>query len=281
MGPGGLGGFGGCRGSSGGSRGAQSSPPCACSRQLPQEEPRASSLPSIPNPFPELCSPSNSPILSSPALGQGPPREGTSHVSQGQGAGGWGGGLRSGTGTPLQRHLPGVRGMGRGFLVLGQGPLRRGHLPREAGVRGLRRGRSQPWGRNHLPFESGGWKGGQPLDRDPSTEVPPSLARGPRGWEGGPQPWDRDHLPRESGSRRLGGWSHLRFCGVPSRQGALTPPSHLPGGEGVRRGRRVPLAGGVGGDHGAAALRDPGAQDAGAARPQLGPGGAAPAPGPG
>ncbi|NXD01136.1 GRB7 protein, partial [Certhia familiaris] len=50
------------------------------SRQPPQEEPRASSLPSIPNPFPELCSPSNSPILSSPALGQGPPREGTSHV---------------------------------------------------------------------------------------------------------------------------------------------------------------------------------------------------------
>uniref|UniRef100_A0A8C3UKK3 Ras-associating domain-containing protein n=1 Tax=Catharus ustulatus TaxID=91951 RepID=A0A8C3UKK3_CATUS len=44
------------------------------------EEPRASSLPSIPNPFPELCSPSNSPILSSPALGQAPPREGTSHV---------------------------------------------------------------------------------------------------------------------------------------------------------------------------------------------------------
>ncbi|NXY56211.1 GRB7 protein, partial [Callaeas wilsoni] len=50
------------------------------SRQPPQEEPRASSLPSIPNPFPELCSPSNSPILSSPALGQGTPREGTSHV---------------------------------------------------------------------------------------------------------------------------------------------------------------------------------------------------------
>ncbi|NXI89975.1 GRB7 protein, partial [Psophia crepitans] len=50
------------------------------SRQLPEEEPRASSLPSIPNPFPELCSPSNSPILSSPALGQGPPREATSHV---------------------------------------------------------------------------------------------------------------------------------------------------------------------------------------------------------
>ncbi|NWT48810.1 GRB7 protein, partial [Chroicocephalus maculipennis] len=50
------------------------------SRQLPEEEPRASSLPSIPNPFPELCSPSNSPILSSPTLGQGPPREGASHV---------------------------------------------------------------------------------------------------------------------------------------------------------------------------------------------------------
>ncbi|XP_069642241.1 growth factor receptor-bound protein 7 isoform X1 [Haliaeetus albicilla] len=50
------------------------------SRQPPEEEPRASSLPSIPNPFPELCSPSNSPILSSPALGQGPPREGISHV---------------------------------------------------------------------------------------------------------------------------------------------------------------------------------------------------------
>uniref|UniRef100_A0A672U0K0 Ras-associating domain-containing protein n=1 Tax=Strigops habroptila TaxID=2489341 RepID=A0A672U0K0_STRHB len=50
------------------------------SRQPLEEEPRASSLPSIPNPFPELCSPSNSPILSSPALGQGPPREGASHV---------------------------------------------------------------------------------------------------------------------------------------------------------------------------------------------------------
>ncbi|NXL39525.1 GRB7 protein, partial [Glaucidium brasilianum] len=50
------------------------------SSRQPLEEPRASSLPTIPNPFPELCSPSNSPILSSPALGQGPPREGTSHV---------------------------------------------------------------------------------------------------------------------------------------------------------------------------------------------------------
>ncbi|NXE30733.1 GRB7 protein, partial [Ardeotis kori] len=50
------------------------------SRPPPEEEPRAASLPSIPNPFPELCSPSNSPILSSPAAGQGPPREGTLHV---------------------------------------------------------------------------------------------------------------------------------------------------------------------------------------------------------
>ncbi|XP_030321790.1 growth factor receptor-bound protein 7 isoform X4 [Calypte anna] len=50
------------------------------SRPVPLEEPRASSLPTIPNPFPELCSPSNSPILSSPTLGPGPPREGASHV---------------------------------------------------------------------------------------------------------------------------------------------------------------------------------------------------------
>ncbi|NXA22127.1 GRB7 protein, partial [Ibidorhyncha struthersii] len=56
-----------------------------------------SSLPSIPNPFPELCSPSNSPILSSPALGQGPPREGASHVSrgaEGRGRGAWPPGTR-------------------------------------------------------------------------------------------------------------------------------------------------------------------------------------------
>lgn len=79
----------------GGSEGAQ--PLSARSRQLPEEEPRASSLPSIPNPFPELCSPSNSPILSSPALGQGPPREGTSHVSWG--TGGRGGG-HSAAGSP-------------------------------------------------------------------------------------------------------------------------------------------------------------------------------------
>nr|XP_027301539.1 growth factor receptor-bound protein 7 isoform X2 [Anas platyrhynchos] len=48
------------------------------SRPPAEEEPRASSLPCIPNPFPELCSPSNSPILSS--LPQGPPREGTCHL---------------------------------------------------------------------------------------------------------------------------------------------------------------------------------------------------------
>ncbi|XP_067168168.1 growth factor receptor-bound protein 7 isoform X2 [Apteryx mantelli] len=52
----------------------------AGSRKPAPEEPRASSLPCIPNPFPELCSPSNSPILSSPPGGQGPPREGASHV---------------------------------------------------------------------------------------------------------------------------------------------------------------------------------------------------------
>ncbi|XP_021233834.1 growth factor receptor-bound protein 7 isoform X7 [Numida meleagris] len=50
------------------------------SRPLSEEEPRASSLPNIPNPFPELCSPSNSPILSSLPGGQGPPREGACHL---------------------------------------------------------------------------------------------------------------------------------------------------------------------------------------------------------
>uniref|UniRef100_A0A8C6ZI99 Growth factor receptor bound protein 7 n=1 Tax=Nothoprocta perdicaria TaxID=30464 RepID=A0A8C6ZI99_NOTPE len=53
---------------------------CARSRTPAPDEPRASSLPSIPNPFPELCSPSNSPILSSPGVGQGPPRDGATHV---------------------------------------------------------------------------------------------------------------------------------------------------------------------------------------------------------
>lgn len=57
------------------------SPSLPHSRPLSEEEPRASSLPNIPNPFPELCSPSNSPILSSPPGGQGPPREGACHVS--------------------------------------------------------------------------------------------------------------------------------------------------------------------------------------------------------
>eukprot|EP00076_Gallus_gallus_P034376 XP_024999914.1 growth factor receptor-bound protein 7 isoform X5 [Gallus gallus] len=50
------------------------------SRTVSEEEPRASSLPNIPNPFPELCSPSNSPILSSLPGGQGPPREGACHL---------------------------------------------------------------------------------------------------------------------------------------------------------------------------------------------------------
>ncbi|EMP33832.1 Growth factor receptor-bound protein 7 [Chelonia mydas] len=49
-------------------------------RKLKEEEPRASSLPSIPNPFPELCSPSKSPILSSPSAGQGPQWESGPHV---------------------------------------------------------------------------------------------------------------------------------------------------------------------------------------------------------
>ncbi|KAJ6660637.1 hypothetical protein lerEdw1_017634 [Lerista edwardsae] len=50
-------------------------------RRLKEEEgPHALSLPSIPNPFPELCSPSNSPILSNSSLGPGSQREGVSHV---------------------------------------------------------------------------------------------------------------------------------------------------------------------------------------------------------
>uniref|UniRef100_A0A8B9CJF0 Growth factor receptor bound protein 7 n=1 Tax=Anser brachyrhynchus TaxID=132585 RepID=A0A8B9CJF0_9AVES len=56
------------------------SPSLPHSRPPAEEEPRASSLPCIPNPFPELCSPSNSPILSSLPGGQGPPREGTCHL---------------------------------------------------------------------------------------------------------------------------------------------------------------------------------------------------------
>ncbi|XP_066484518.1 growth factor receptor-bound protein 7 isoform X2 [Tiliqua scincoides] len=50
-------------------------------RKLKEEEvPCALSLPSIPNPFPELCSPSNSPILSNSSLGPCSQREGVSHV---------------------------------------------------------------------------------------------------------------------------------------------------------------------------------------------------------
>ncbi|KAK9396888.1 growth factor receptor-bound protein 7 [Crotalus adamanteus] len=48
-------------------------------RKMKEEKPRTLSLPSIPNPFPELCSPSNSPILTSSTLGPGSQREGGSH----------------------------------------------------------------------------------------------------------------------------------------------------------------------------------------------------------
>uniref|UniRef100_A0A8C4W020 Growth factor receptor bound protein 7 n=1 Tax=Gopherus evgoodei TaxID=1825980 RepID=A0A8C4W020_9SAUR len=41
-------------------------------KSLHEEEPRASSLPSIPNPFPELCSPSKSPILRAEHPGSAP-----------------------------------------------------------------------------------------------------------------------------------------------------------------------------------------------------------------
>ncbi|ETE72867.1 Growth factor receptor-bound protein 7, partial [Ophiophagus hannah] len=49
-------------------------------RKMKEEKPHTLSLPSIPNPFPELCSPSNSPILTSSTLGPGSQREGGSHV---------------------------------------------------------------------------------------------------------------------------------------------------------------------------------------------------------
>ncbi|XP_069041893.1 growth factor receptor-bound protein 7 isoform X1 [Lepisosteus oculatus] len=44
------------------------------------EESKTISLPSIPNPFPELCSPSNSPILIGTPLGKGTPPSGNTHV---------------------------------------------------------------------------------------------------------------------------------------------------------------------------------------------------------
>lgn len=50
-------------------------------RKMKEEKPHTLSLPSIPNPFPELCSPSNSPILTSSTLGPGSQHEGGSHVS--------------------------------------------------------------------------------------------------------------------------------------------------------------------------------------------------------
>ncbi|XP_004859540.1 growth factor receptor-bound protein 7 [Heterocephalus glaber] len=46
--------------------------PIPASRKLPEEERQATSLPSIPNPFPELCSPtSHSPILGGPSTARG------------------------------------------------------------------------------------------------------------------------------------------------------------------------------------------------------------------
>ncbi|XP_030077836.1 growth factor receptor-bound protein 7 isoform X4 [Microcaecilia unicolor] len=48
--------------------------------RLREEESRASSLPTIPNPFPELCSPSKSPILSNASLGRSPQWESGHHV---------------------------------------------------------------------------------------------------------------------------------------------------------------------------------------------------------
>ncbi|XP_029428610.1 growth factor receptor-bound protein 7 isoform X2 [Rhinatrema bivittatum] len=48
--------------------------------RLREEESRASSVPAIPNPFPELCSPSKSPILSNASLGRSPQRESGPHV---------------------------------------------------------------------------------------------------------------------------------------------------------------------------------------------------------
>ncbi|KAI1896505.1 hypothetical protein AGOR_G00095470 [Albula goreensis] len=44
------------------------------------EETQATSLPSIPNPFPELCSPAHSPVLIGSPLGQGLPPSGGTHV---------------------------------------------------------------------------------------------------------------------------------------------------------------------------------------------------------
>ncbi|XP_058038931.1 growth factor receptor-bound protein 7 isoform X1 [Ahaetulla prasina] len=49
-------------------------------RKMKEEKTHTLSLPSIPNPFPELCSPSNSPILTSSTLGPGSQHEGGSHV---------------------------------------------------------------------------------------------------------------------------------------------------------------------------------------------------------
>ncbi|CAL8356607.1 unnamed protein product [Arctogadus glacialis] len=49
-------------------------------RRLQEEQLRTSSLPAIPNPFPELCSPAGSPVLSPGSLPPGEPPSGTSIV---------------------------------------------------------------------------------------------------------------------------------------------------------------------------------------------------------
>lgn len=56
---------------------------CLLSRRLQEEEQqlRTSSLPAIPNPFPELCSPASSPVLSPGSLPPGEPSTGN-YVSQ-------------------------------------------------------------------------------------------------------------------------------------------------------------------------------------------------------
>ncbi|KAG2460849.1 growth factor receptor-bound protein 7 isoform X1 [Polypterus senegalus] len=57
--------------------------------RLKEEVPQASSLPSIPNPFPELCSPSNSPVLIGSPLGQGISNTGATHVVKVSSEDGW------------------------------------------------------------------------------------------------------------------------------------------------------------------------------------------------
>ncbi|VTJ55275.1 Hypothetical predicted protein [Marmota monax] len=73
--------------------------PIPTSRRLPEEERQATSLPSIPNPFPELCSPpSKTPILGGPSSARGLlPRDASCpHVSSEKGKAGLGGALDPG-----------------------------------------------------------------------------------------------------------------------------------------------------------------------------------------